>query len=111
MVPRSHILVRIQPLLTFISRLVQEFMLSANTAVAQRIYNTYKDPALLRRQLPPKAELLQDAVDQCQEIGIEIDGSTNRDLQVNKFLLNIIFLNMHINFIHTKYFGVKLNFT
>ncbi|XP_072047288.1 DIS3-like exonuclease 2 isoform X2 [Amphiura filiformis] len=63
------------------NKLVEEFMLLANMAVAHRIYNAYKDTALLRRHPPPKGKVLQDTIDQCHEMGIEIEGETSKELQ------------------------------
>ncbi len=44
------------------NRLIEEFMLMANMAVAKRIYHCFPDVALLRRHPPPNAKLLAEVV-------------------------------------------------
>merc|ERR1719189_1922641 len=46
------------------NKLIEEFMLLANMAVAHKIYSTYTDIAVLRRHPPPKADMLDKVVDQ-----------------------------------------------
>lgn len=43
-------------------RLVEEFMLLANMAVAHKTYKTYPKKALLRRHPPPKSKMMEDLV-------------------------------------------------
>lgn len=43
-------------------RLVEEFMLLANMAVAHKTYKTFPQKALLRRHPPPKSKMMEDLV-------------------------------------------------
>jgi len=58
------------------NRLIEEFMLLANMAVAHKIYTTYTDIAVLRRHPPPKADMLDKVVDQLGSLGVDINSST-----------------------------------
>lgn len=62
------------------NRLIEEFMLLANMAVAHKIYTTYTDIAVLRRHPPPKADMLDKVVDQLGMLGVEINSSTASSL-------------------------------
>lgn len=46
----------------FLFRLVEEFMLLANMAVAHKTYKTFPQKALLRRHPPPKSKMMEDLV-------------------------------------------------
>ena len=48
--------------LIIFNRLIEEFMLLANMAVAQCISKKYPDISLLRRHPPPKAKALENLV-------------------------------------------------
>jgi hypothetical protein len=43
-------------------RLIEEFMLLANMAVARKLYRTYPDLAVLRRHPPPQTRMIDDLV-------------------------------------------------
>lgn len=43
-------------------RLVEEFMLLANMAVAHKTHKTFPQKALLRRHPPPKSKMMEDLV-------------------------------------------------
>ena len=58
------------------NKLIEEFMLLANMAVAHKIYTTYTDIAVLRRHPPPKADMLDKVVDQLGCLGVDINSST-----------------------------------
>ncbi|XP_052820767.1 DIS3-like exonuclease 2 [Mya arenaria] len=58
------------------NRLVEEFMLLANMAVAHRINREFPDKALLRRHPPPQSKMLENLSDQCSALGIHIDTSS-----------------------------------
>jgi len=45
-----------------VSRLIEEFMLLANMAVAHHIYNKYSRLAVLRRHPPPQTRMLDEMV-------------------------------------------------
>lgn len=46
----------------FVARLVEEFMLLANMAVAHKTYKEFPKQALLRRHPPPKSKMMEDMV-------------------------------------------------
>ncbi|XP_008574070.1 PREDICTED: DIS3-like exonuclease 2 isoform X3 [Galeopterus variegatus] len=58
------------------NKLVEEFMLLANMAVAHKIYRTFPERALLRRHPPPQAKMLQDLVEFCNQMGLPMDVSS-----------------------------------
>ncbi|XP_033642350.1 DIS3-like exonuclease 2 [Asterias rubens] len=70
------------------NKLVEEFMLLANMAAAHRIYNAYKDTALLRRHPPPKTKMIDDLILMCSEIGLKVDGSSSKSIQesLNRYI-------------------------
>uniref|UniRef100_A0A6J0VBH9 DIS3-like exonuclease 2 n=2 Tax=Pogona vitticeps TaxID=103695 RepID=A0A6J0VBH9_9SAUR len=55
------------------NKLVEEFMLLANMAVAHQIYRTFPTKALLRRHPPPQTKMLSDLVEFCNQMGLDID--------------------------------------
>ncbi|KAK6051453.1 RNB-like protein [Cooperia oncophora] len=62
------------------NRLVEEFMLLANMAVARKIERHYRKTALLRCHPPPKTKVLRDALKQCNTLGFPIDGTSSSEL-------------------------------
>ncbi|XP_034262628.1 DIS3-like exonuclease 2 [Pantherophis guttatus] len=58
------------------NKLVEEFMLLANMAVAHRIYRSFPTQALLRRHPPPQSKMLHDLMAFCSQMGLEIDCSS-----------------------------------
>ncbi|KAM6257972.1 DIS3-like exonuclease 2 [Porphyrio hochstetteri] len=58
------------------NKLVEEFMLLANMAVAHQIYRSFPEQALLRRHPPPQTKLLKDLMDFCNQVGLDIDFSS-----------------------------------
>nr|XP_013797273.1 PREDICTED: DIS3-like exonuclease 2 [Apteryx mantelli mantelli] len=58
------------------NKLVEEFMLLANMAVAHQIYRSFPEQALLRRHPPPQSKLLNDLVEFCDQVGLDIDFSS-----------------------------------
>ncbi|XP_022341757.2 DIS3-like exonuclease 2 isoform X1 [Crassostrea virginica] len=68
------------------NRLVEEFMLLANMAVAHKTYKTYPKKALLRRHPPPKSKMMEDLNELCQSLGVPLDVSSAGSLQ--RSLLN-----------------------
>ncbi|XP_063195958.1 DIS3-like exonuclease 2 isoform X2 [Chroicocephalus ridibundus] len=58
------------------NKLVEEFMLLANMAVAHRIYRSFPEQALLRRHPPPQTKLLKDLMEFCNQVGLDIDFSS-----------------------------------
>ncbi|XP_071422650.1 DIS3-like exonuclease 2 isoform X2 [Pithys albifrons albifrons] len=58
------------------NRLVEEFMLLANMAVAHQIYRCFPKKAFLRRHPTPQTKLLKDLMDFCNQVGLNIDFSS-----------------------------------
>uniref|UniRef100_F7AM49 DIS3 like 3'-5' exoribonuclease 2 n=1 Tax=Monodelphis domestica TaxID=13616 RepID=F7AM49_MONDO len=58
------------------NKLVEEFMLLANMAVAHQIYRAFPERALLRRHPPPQSKLLSDLEELCDQLGLAIDFSS-----------------------------------
>ncbi|XP_078063832.1 DIS3-like exonuclease 2 isoform X2 [Mustelus asterias] len=58
------------------NKLIEEFMLLANMAVAHRIYRSFPEQALLRRHPPPQTNMLDDLTTLFEQLGIELDFST-----------------------------------
>ena len=46
----------------FLCRLIEEFMLLANMAVAHKIYKTFPEIAMLRRHPPPQVKQMDELV-------------------------------------------------
>ncbi|XP_067310498.1 DIS3-like exonuclease 2 isoform X1 [Pseudorasbora parva] len=69
------------------NKLVEEFMLLANMAVAHQIYRTYPELALLRRHPPPQSKMVDDLQEFCDQMGLDIDfsssGALHRSLNEN----------------------------
>lgn len=64
-------------------RLVEEFMLLANMAVARKIHCTFPERALLRRHPPPQTKMLNDLVEFCDQMGLPMDFSSAGALNVS----------------------------
>ncbi|XP_012647076.2 DIS3-like exonuclease 2 [Microcebus murinus] len=66
------------------NKLVEEFMLLANMAVAHKIYHAFPEQALLRRHPPPQTKMLNDLVEFCDQMGLPMDfssaGALNKSL-------------------------------
>lgn len=63
------------------NRLIEEFMLLANTRVAQKIYNVFPDIAVLRSHSPPNMLKLKQLSESLETLGIHLDVSSSRTLQ------------------------------
>lgn len=63
------------------NKLVEEFMLLANMAVAHQIYRAFPAQALLRRHPAPQTKMLNDLSEFCSQMGLEIDCSSAGALQ------------------------------
>lgn len=64
-------------------RLVEEFMLLANMAVARKIHCAFPERALLRRHPPPQTKMLNDLVEFCDQMGLPMDFSSAGALNVS----------------------------
>ncbi|XP_066537075.1 DIS3-like exonuclease 2 [Hoplias malabaricus] len=66
------------------NKLVEEFMLLANMAVAHQIYRKFPREALLRRHPPPQSRMMEVLQELCDQLGLDIDlasaGSLHRSL-------------------------------
>ncbi len=62
------------------NRLVEEFMLLANRAVAETLAKTYPDSALLRRHEPPLKNKLVSAVRMAEKNKIPLRCNTSKEL-------------------------------
>lgn len=66
------------------NKLVEEFMLLANMAVAHKIHRAFPERALLRRHPPPQTKMLHDLMEFCSQMGLPVDfssaGALNRSL-------------------------------
>ncbi|XP_053454129.1 DIS3-like exonuclease 2 isoform X3 [Nycticebus coucang] len=66
------------------NKLVEEFMLLANMAVAHKIYRAFPERALLRRHPPPQTKMLDDLIEFCDQMGLPMDfssaGALNKSL-------------------------------
>ncbi|XP_018121095.1 DIS3-like exonuclease 2 isoform X2 [Xenopus laevis] len=62
------------------NKLVEEFMLLANMAVAHHIYRQFPDKALLRRHPPPQTKMLNDLIEFCDQMGLQLDFTNSGTL-------------------------------
>lgn len=63
------------------NRLIEEFMLLANTRVARKIYNVFPDIAVLRSHPPPNILKLKQLSESLETLGIHLDASSSKTLQ------------------------------
>lgn len=63
------------------NRLIEEFMLLANTRVAQKIYHAFPELAVLRCHPPPDTRKLKQLSDTMQTVGIHLDVSSSASIQ------------------------------
>ncbi|XP_078616444.1 uncharacterized protein LOC144884828 isoform X2 [Branchiostoma floridae x Branchiostoma japonicum] len=59
------------------NRLIEEFMLLANMAVAHKIHESFPERAVLRRHPPPQPKMVEDLVKTCGTMGINLDISSS----------------------------------
>lgn len=62
------------------NKLVEEFMLLANMAVARKIESHFPKISLLRRHPAPKQKVLKEILELCDKIGFPIDASSSGTL-------------------------------
>lgn len=58
-------------------------MLLANMAVAHKIYRSFPEQALLRRHPPPQNKLLNDLIEFCDQMGLQLDFTDSGTLHVS----------------------------
>nr|CAG4638373.1 EOG090X047D [Cyclestheria hislopi] len=63
------------------NQLIEEFMLLANTRVAEKIFSTFPEIAVLRCHPPPQPRLLKGVADTLEKLGIHIDISDSGSIQ------------------------------
>ncbi|KAK6732123.1 hypothetical protein RB195_016481 [Necator americanus] len=61
-------------------KLVKEFMLLANIAVATKIESCFPQTAFLRRHSPPKQKVLREVLEVCEKIGFPLDAASSARL-------------------------------
>ena len=71
-------------ILIIILRLVEEYMLLANIAVAHRIYNNYPQLAILRRHPSPNVKQIEDLEKSIKSNGYDCDLKSSISIQVRK---------------------------
>mmetsp|Transcript_34444 Transcript_34444/g.103878 ORF Transcript_34444/g.103878 Transcript_34444/m.103878 type:complete len:741 (+) Transcript_34444:3-2225(+) len=62
------------------NKLVEEFMLLANMAVARKIHSHFPELAMLRRHPPPKDNKLGEVVEVCRRMGYDFHGGSSGEL-------------------------------
>ncbi|XP_076452005.1 DIS3-like exonuclease 2 [Babylonia areolata] len=65
------------------NKLVEEFMLLANMAVAHKIRKCHKNKAVLRRHPPPQSRMVNDLKELCASLGFPIEVNTAKDIQLS----------------------------
>ena len=62
------------------NKLIEEFMLLANMAVAHHIYTVYPETALLRRHPKPHQKQLDDLLELCKSFGINFNCTSSKTI-------------------------------
>ena len=62
------------------NKLIEEFMLLANMAVAHHIYAAYPETALLRRHPKPHQKQLDDLIELCKSFGISFNCTSSKTI-------------------------------
>ncbi|KAK6177447.1 hypothetical protein SNE40_015545 [Patella caerulea] len=60
------------------NRLIEEFMLLANMAVAHKINSEFPDTAILRCHPPPQSKMIEDLQKTCEELGMDMKVSSSQ---------------------------------
>ena len=79
------------------NKMIEEFMLLANMAVARRIYTAFPEAAVLRRHPHPKMDMLDKIVEQLGFLGVEIEGEFQWHLKIQ--FIFYFFQNLCTSFI------------
>ena len=69
-----------------LNRMIEEYMLLANMAVARKIYKSFPEKAVLRRHPEPQGKQLSDLEVLCQSMGLNIDTTSSNTMQVCPYL-------------------------
>lgn len=62
------------------NKLIEEFMLLANMAVAHHIYTAYPEKAMLRRHPKPHQKQLDDLIELCKSFGISFNATSSKTI-------------------------------
>lgn len=62
------------------NKLIEEFMLLANMAVAHHIYTAYPETAMLRRHPKPHQKQLDDLIELCKSFGISFNVTSSKTI-------------------------------
>lgn len=84
--------------------MIEEFMLLANVAVAERLASYYPSFAILRRHPQPKQKELQDLVDQLSRRGFEVSTESSKALadSLDKAVSDDPFFNKLVRILATR---------
>lgn len=84
--------------------MIEEFMLLANVAVAERLAQYYPSFAILRRHPQPKQKELQDLVDQLSKRGFEVSTESSKALadSLDKAVSDDPFFNKMVRILATR---------
>ena len=63
------------------NRLIEEFMLLANTSVARKLYASFPKLAVLRNHFPPKKNMMDQLLKNLEKYNIHLDSSSSKTLQ------------------------------
>ena len=90
------------------NKLIEEFMLLANTSVAKKLYETYPNLAVLRNHMPPKDNMMCQIVKELEKYNIHLDSSSSKTLQesLNRYKPNLNRENSCEN--HTRQFRYQV---
>ncbi|KAK7093416.1 hypothetical protein V1264_007176 [Littorina saxatilis] len=65
------------------NKLVEEFMLLANMAVAHKIRSCHKDKAVLRRHPPPQSRMVDELKELCASLGYPMKTDSAKEIQLS----------------------------
>ena len=90
-------------------KLIEEFMLLGNVAVAEKIHRTFPDLAFLRCHPPPNQEASEKLVKDMEAHGISIDTASSKTLanSLTKIVDEVSFVSS--NCIMTSFFFIQKN--
>jgi len=93
------------------NRLIEEFMLLANTSVAKKLYQCFPKLAVLRNHFPPKDNMMAQLVKDLEKYKIYLDTSSSKTLQdsLNKYRPNPIKNDQEGDFKHRFRYQVLMN--
>ncbi|CAL8365951.1 unnamed protein product [Boreogadus saida] len=88
------------------NKLVEEFMLLANMAVAHQIYRSFPQEAMLRRHPPPQTKMVDELQEFCDQMGVAVDlssagalhVSTERQSVASQMALSVWFIGLALYF-------------